>query len=132
MLQSIESYEEVTVTWLDINGKNPHIKVDWFDFEIAILIMDFLKLFYDATNHFSSSYYITSYLFLHSIFKIIAQFAKCRLHVILNTFITGLEGKFLEYWKTLPMLPIMALAMNPRYKLKNTIFCIKKYYKIVL
>lgn len=49
MLQSIESYEEVIVTWLDIHAKNPHIKVDWSDFDYG-----FLKYFYEATNHFSS------------------------------------------------------------------------------
>lgn len=57
---SIEGYDEVIVTWLDIHGKELTIRLDQYDFEISRLIKDFLKVFYEATNQFFASYYPTS------------------------------------------------------------------------
>lgn len=63
------------------------------------------------------------------LFKITTQFVKYRSHFILKTFIIDTKEKFLEYWRTLPMLLLLAsLAMNTRYKFKG-VFCMKNYYK---
>lgn len=40
-----------------------------------------------------------------------------------------MDENFLGYWWALPMLPLMALVMNPKYKLRGVVFCIKIFYK---
>lgn len=45
MLQSIEGYKESIITWMDVHGKYPSIRVDWTNFVVARLIMDCLEVF---------------------------------------------------------------------------------------
>ena len=40
-----------------------------------------------------------------------------------------MEKFFFEYWKSLPLLALMALAMDLRLKLKGVIFSMKNFYK---
>lgn len=40
-----------------------------------------------------------------------------------------MEAKFLYYGKRLPMMPLMAVAMDRRYKLKGIIVCMLQYNK---
>lgn len=76
------------------------------------------------TNALYESYYCTSYLFLHNIFKITKQFTKYRDHELLDILIVSMEKKILQYWKTLPLLLLLELAMNLKYKLKGVFFCV--------
>lgn len=56
--------------------------------------MDFSEIFNESTNQLSRSYYPTFFLFLHSTFKITAQFTKYRSHAVLNAVIIDMEEKF--------------------------------------
>ena len=48
---------------------------------------------------------------------------------MLNIFVTDMEVKIFQYWKSLPLLTLMALAMDHRLKLKGVIFSMKYFYK---
>ena len=129
MLKSIDGYEEALINWLDLYCLYKSYTLDRFDFHVARLMMDFLEVFYEATNELSGTYYCTSHLFVHNIFKITAQFAKYRDHEVLSLFVMGMETKFFQYWKSLPLLALMALARDPRLKLKGVIFSMKYFNK---
>lgn len=38
------------MSWVDIHFVEPSIALDWFDFFVARLMIDFLEVFYEATN----------------------------------------------------------------------------------
>lgn len=50
MLWSIVDYKEVLMSWVDIHFVEPSIALDRFDFFVARLMIDFLEVFYEATN----------------------------------------------------------------------------------
>lgn len=52
------------MAWVDIHDKDPTIRVNWSDFEIMRLIMNFLEVFNEVTNQLCVFYnHISSYLF---------------------------------------------------------------------
>ena len=94
MLKSTDGYEKALINWLDLYCLDKSFTLDHFDFHVARLMMDFLEVFYEATNELSGTYYCTSHLFVHNIFKITAQFAKYRDHEVLDVFVIGMEKFF--------------------------------------
>ena len=93
MLKSIDSYENALINWLDLYCLDKSFTLDCFNFHVARLTMDFLEVFYDATNELSGTYYYTSHLFVHNLFKITSQFIKYRDHEVLDVFVTSIEAK---------------------------------------
>ena len=93
MLKLIDGYEETLIDWVDLYCLNSSFTLERFDFHVARLMMDFLEVFYEATNELSGTYYCTTHLFVHNIFKITAQFVKYRDHDILDVFVVGMETK---------------------------------------
>lgn len=108
----IDSFEESLTSWVDTHYVEPLITLDRFDFHVARFMVDFLEVFYKATNALSGSYYCTSSLFFHNICIIIAQFAKYRDRDLLDLLIVSIGKKLLQCYKTLPLLPLLTLAMD--------------------
>ncbi|XP_041999850.1 zinc finger BED domain-containing protein RICESLEEPER 2-like [Salvia splendens] len=93
------------------------------DWRKAKLMLNFLRIFYEATNRISRSLCVTSNLFLHEIYKV---------HALLKAFIEGddfelsimakkMKEKFDKYWgnpRKMNKLIFMAVVVDPRYKLK--------------
>ena len=61
MLKSIDGYEEALINWLDLYCLDKSYTLDRFDFHVARLMMDFLEVFYEATNELCGTYYCTSH-----------------------------------------------------------------------
>ena len=93
------------------------------DWRKAKLMLNFLRIFYEATSKIFGSLYVTTNLFLHEIYKV---------HPLLKAFIKGddfelnimakkMKEKFDKYWgnpRKLNKLIFMAVVVDPRYKLK--------------
>ncbi|XP_042005952.1 zinc finger BED domain-containing protein RICESLEEPER 2-like [Salvia splendens] len=107
----------------DVDGDRVHGVPKEEDWRKAKLMLNFLRIFYEATNRISGSLYVTSNLFLHEIYKV---------HALLKAFIEDddfelsimakkMKEKFDKYWgnpRKMNKLIFMAVVVDPRYKLK--------------
>ncbi|XP_042030008.1 zinc finger BED domain-containing protein RICESLEEPER 2-like [Salvia splendens] len=107
----------------DVDGGRVHGVPKEEDWRKAKLMLNFLRIFYEATNRISGSLYVTSNLFLHEIYKV---------HALLKAFIEGddfelsimakkMKEKFDKYWgnpRKMNKLIFMVVVVDPRYKLK--------------
>ncbi|KAL5787204.1 hypothetical protein ACOSP7_004153 [Xanthoceras sorbifolium] len=98
------------------NGKRrvgPPKEDDWSK---AKAFVQFLHVFYDITVKFSSSLSVTSNLF----------FMSCSDDSVLSEMTSSMKSKFDKYWgkiEDVNKLLIIALVLDPRYKLNYVKFC---------
>ncbi|KAK0585151.1 hypothetical protein LWI29_023987 [Acer saccharum] len=110
------------------SGKNrvgPPKEDDW---DNAKVFVQFLHVFYDITLKFSASLSVTSNMFFHELCSIATE-----LNTLANSgdFLLGemaaaMKYKFDKYWgkiEDLNKLLIIALVLDPRYKLDYVKFC---------
>ncbi|KAL5861151.1 hypothetical protein ACOSQ4_002447 [Xanthoceras sorbifolium] len=110
------------------NGKirvGPPKEDDWSK---AKVFVKFLHVFYDITLKFSSSLSVTSNLFFHELCSIeteLTSFAKSN-DSVLSEMSSSMKSKFDKYWgkiEDVNKLLIIALVLDPRYKLEYVKFC---------
>ncbi|XP_062119090.1 zinc finger BED domain-containing protein RICESLEEPER 2-like [Humulus lupulus] len=98
----------------------PPTNLDW---EKAVVFVDFLSRFYDLTNRFSGSLYVTSNLSLPDILKIQADLTTMTSNpdTLLGAMAVSMKRKYDKYWgriEKLNMLTFIANILDPRYKLE--------------
>ncbi|KAL5775360.1 hypothetical protein ACOSP7_012917 [Xanthoceras sorbifolium] len=92
------------------------------------MFVKFLHVFYDITLKFSSSLSVTSNLFFHKLCSIeteLTSFAKSN-DSVLSEMSSSIKSKFDQYWgkiEDVNKLLIIALVLDPRYKLEYVKFC---------
>ncbi|KAL5743686.1 hypothetical protein ACOSP7_026545 [Xanthoceras sorbifolium] len=110
------------------NGKRrigPPKEDDWSK---AKVFVKFLHVFYDITVKFSSSLSVTSNLFFHELCSIeteLTSLAKSDDSVLFEMN-SSMKSKFDKYWgkiEDINKLLIIALILDPRYKLDYVKFC---------
>ncbi|KAF7125028.1 hypothetical protein RHSIM_Rhsim12G0047200 [Rhododendron simsii] len=100
-------------------------KLDW---KKCGLFATFLKLFYDATKKFSASLFVTSNVFFHDLFEVETRINESILNrdPFMSKMAIEMKRKFETYWgdveKFNPLLYV-AVALDPRYKLRLVKFC---------
>ena len=67
------------------------------DWDIAAIMLEFLKVFYLAIAVFSNVYCPSSHIVLYNIYEItVCSFKYCN-HTLLGPIVTKIEAKFLKY-----------------------------------
>ncbi|KAL5790142.1 hypothetical protein ACOSQ2_005030 [Xanthoceras sorbifolium] len=118
------------------NGKNrigpPHSE-HW---ENAKVFVQFLKTFYDVTVLFSASLSVTSNLYFHKWGTINNQLMKMSSegNSLVRHMASTMKIKFKKYWGSLETtnnLLIIAIVLDPRFKLRYVYYCFKILYGVV-
>lgn len=93
----------------------------------ALMFVKVLKVFYDPTLAFSGSLYVTSNMFFKMLCDIQKSLNKWRkiIDEILQRMTTNMQIKFSKYWEgsEINYLLLVAVFLDPRYKLKYVDFC---------
>ncbi|XP_058189242.1 zinc finger BED domain-containing protein RICESLEEPER 2-like [Rhododendron vialii] len=103
-------------------------KLDW---KKCGLFVTFLKLFYDATKKFSASLFVTSNVFFHELYEVQTRIDEliANRDPFMSSMAIEMKRKFERYWgdgeKFNPLLYV-AVAMDPRFKLRLVKFCYTK------
>lgn len=97
------------------------------------MFVQFLEIFKDATVKFSASLTITSNLYFHRVSTIQSLLtAKCQdADSMLSTMAKKMKTKFYKYWGSVDnmnKLLIIAVVLDPRYKLEYVSFCFESLY----
>ena len=121
------------VNELTKKGKGVPTKDDWNHIN---LIIPFLKLFYDATVHISGSSYLTSNIYMFEVLgigkSIVDMCASEDAH--LRSAAQKMKKKYDKYWgshEKLNMMLLIALAFDPRRKVKLVDWMVRRYYNKV-
>lgn len=104
------------------DGKGVPTKKDW---DYARMIEPFLKIFYDTTKYISGSSYVASNIYMLEVFEIkekIMEMCKSE-DANIKEIAEKMKVKYDKYWGNpdkLNMLLLIAVVLDPRYKLKFT------------
>ncbi|XP_062086381.1 zinc finger BED domain-containing protein RICESLEEPER 2-like [Humulus lupulus] len=98
----------------------PPTNLDW---EKTFVFVDFLRRFYDLTNRFSGTLYVTSNLSLPDILKVQANLTIMASNhdTLLGAMVVSMKQKYDKYWgriEKLNMLTFIVNILDPRYKLE--------------
>ncbi|KAG8377260.1 hypothetical protein BUALT_Bualt08G0009700 [Buddleja alternifolia] len=100
------------------------------EWEVAKIVHDCLKYFYEATHHFSGSKYPTSNVFFPDICTINLQMIEWGKndHDFVRRMCDPMREKFDKYWDTCSLVLAVAVVFGPRLKMKMVEFYYKKLY----
>nr|KAJ0189199.1 hypothetical protein LSAT_V11C800406150 [Lactuca sativa] len=135
-LKLLEEEDEDYVKYFGDKDQNersltgPPISKDW---ETCVIFCKFLKIFYEATLKFSASLFVTANSYFHEICIVLGRILKlCASdQSILKDVTSKLKTKFDKYWGCVEkqnVILYVAVILDPRYKMKFVIFCLKKLY----
>ena len=105
------------------------LSLDTMNWKTAIMMLEFLSIFYLGTTAFSIVYSPSSHITLYNIFEITECFARYHHHVVLGHIVLKIKGKILKYYDKLPMLYCFSIVLDPRFRLQrlyNILRCIGK------
>lgn len=119
----------------DQNGRSligPPVSKDW---DNCAIFCKFLKIFYEATLKFSASLFVTANSYFHEICTVRGRILKlCASdQSILKDMASKMKTKFDKYWGCVEkqnVLLYVAVILDPRYKMKFVILCLKKLYSL--
>uniref|UniRef100_A0A5B7AEL5 Zinc finger BED domain-containing protein RICESLEEPER 2-like n=1 Tax=Davidia involucrata TaxID=16924 RepID=A0A5B7AEL5_DAVIN len=115
MLQSCVKHHEVITNF--INAKYDDTILSTNNWDLAFIFLEFLEVFYNATNICSRVYYPTSCIDLNQLYNISNIFSTYRENVIFANICKVMEEKFIKYWEHIPPIFCLATVMDPRIKL---------------
>lgn len=100
---------------------------DWKSIEV---LCTYLKIFYDAADILTSETYPTSDAFFHQVYRVQMELIHGTLSEdsFISNFVKPLYGTFDIYWRNSCVVLGMAVAMDPRYKLKLVEFSFAKIF----
>ena len=105
------------------------------DWDNARVLTKFLKVFYDVTKRLSGSLYVTSNDYFHqvcAIEQLLSDWAK-HSDIRLSIMAKKMKEKFDKYWGNIEkvnMMLLVAVVLDPRYKLKYVEFCYGRIYHL--
>ncbi|KAI5344310.1 PREDICTED: zinc finger [Prunus dulcis] len=119
MLKSCKGYTNV-INFYYNNKMNDNLLRDE-EWNVCFALVDFFKVFYDATCNCSGVYYPTSPIALHDLFSISATFAKYRFDTTCNftNICEQMETKYKKYWTEIPYTFCFGAIMDPRIKVSG-------------
>ncbi|KAK3225978.1 hypothetical protein Dsin_005840 [Dipteronia sinensis] len=120
-------YKELLVSFITYNV--PSISLQLKHWDICIKILELLRVFNDATNALSGIYYPTTHLFLIQSVNIAGAFSECELDVQLSECVAAMKKKWLQYYKEIPNIYLLASCFDPRFKLECLQDYLTHYYK---
>ncbi|KAG8368875.1 hypothetical protein BUALT_Bualt15G0092100 [Buddleja alternifolia] len=100
------------------------------EWEVAKIVHDCLKYFYEATHHFSGNKYLTSNVFFPDICTINLKMIEWGNsdHDFVRRMCDPMREKFDKYWDTCCLVLAVAVVFDPRLKMKMVEFFYKKLY----
>ncbi|KAH7860224.1 hypothetical protein Vadar_010936 [Vaccinium darrowii] len=118
---------------LDLIDRNYEHNPSEEEWEIAMVVCEFLKIFYDATCHFSGSSFPTSNVFFPEVCKIQLQLDKWGTsdHEFLRLMAKPMSQKFSKYWEESCLALAIAVVLDPRYKMAVVEYYYEKIYGII-
>ena len=123
-----------------LEDDDPHFKLelndkptaqDWDD---ACVFTKFLEKFYTSTVRMSGCLHLTSNLFFTEVCAIesfLSEWSKS-LDYCLSAMATKMKAKFQKYWGSVDkvnMLLLLAIVLDPHFKLRYVRFCYSKMYE---
>ena len=87
-----------------------------------------LKVFNDTTNNLSGIYYPTTNVFIIECVNIVGAFSECAFNIQLLECINAMKKKWLDCYKELPTIYLIAMCFDPRYRLENLSKYLTAYY----
>lgn len=105
------------------------------DWDNARVLVKFIKCFFESTKRLSDSSHVTSNSYFHEVFKIentLATWSKSS-NINLSLMAIKMKEKFDKYWGNIDkvnMMVLIAVLLDPRYKLEYNEFCYAKVYEV--
>lgn len=112
--------------------EGPPMGSDW---DNARALVKFLKCFFESTKRLSGSLYVTSNSYFREVFKIentLVTWSKSS-DINLSLMAIKMKEKFDKYWGNIDkvnMMLLIAVLLDPRYKLEYIEFCYAKVYEV--
>ena len=133
MLNSLTDYGEFITEFYNprIRSEHSNLELNDYDWIVANVIRDFLKVFYNATVNFSGCYYSTTNIFLKEILEIAICFQEHRDQPFFTPICKEMEIKFLKYWESLPVLNFVVVVLDPRFKEEGTFLMLEQFVAIM-
>ncbi|XP_021736684.1 zinc finger BED domain-containing protein DAYSLEEPER-like [Chenopodium quinoa] len=115
---------------LDASDPNYELAPSMDDWKCIEVLCVYLKLFFDAADILTTKSYPTASAFFHEVCKIQMELAHGALSEdnYVSSFVRPLYEKFDRYWRDCCVVLAMAVAMDPRYKLKLVEFSFAKVF----
>ena len=111
-----------------INNNVSQVNLFPQNLEVCQKNLDFLKVFNDATYTLSGVYYPTSHLLLIECINIVGAMQENETDLVLQESILLMKNKWLNYFKIIPLINIVACVFNPRIKLDGLTDYLSMYY----
>ncbi|XP_022859657.1 zinc finger BED domain-containing protein RICESLEEPER 1-like [Olea europaea var. sylvestris] len=131
MIESAIEMKEVLcrLAQIDRNYKLYPSDEEW---KIAKVLCDYLRIFYDATNHFSGSHFLTSNVFFPDVCNIQLHLSKWERseHGFLSMMAGPMKLKFVKYWEKCCLVSAIAIVFYPRFKMDLAEYYYDKFYGV--
>ncbi|KAJ8631852.1 hypothetical protein MRB53_025175 [Persea americana] len=141
MLETAAKFEKVFDRMIDDDDKfkkeledvgGPPTFEDWEDCRLLTTI---LQKFYDATTKLSGTSYVTSHLYFSVVSSIENKLntLMCGFDPCLKAMAVKMKLKFHKYWEPVEkmnMMLLIAIVLDPRYKLTYVSWCYEKHFKL--
>jgi hypothetical protein len=116
MLKECLPYKEPSKMYY--NGKSENLYIFDNEFNVAYYFIEFLKPFYNVTEHLSRVYYTTSPYTIHHLHSIAKTFHNYNNDPYFLLILEKMKANFLKYWNDVPLLYTLNAYLNLRTKLK--------------
>ena len=119
MLETAIEYKEIFPR-LKLRDKSYTFVPSDQDWEMATIIAQKLKIFYEATELFFGSKYPTSYVYFVQICRLRNEIVKWMASIddLISSMAKKMFDKFEKYWNIIHTVLLVAVVLDPRYKMK--------------
>ena len=96
--------------------------------DACVQILELLCVFNGATNALSGVYYLTNLFLIQSV-NIAGAFSECEFDVQLRACVATMKTKWLQYYREIPNIYLLASCFDPRFKLECLQVYLTHYYE---